>query len=185
MGGTRGGPPPPPTSTFGRGGGGGGGGQSGGNNRLLPLPEHYSALFHPLATEPQNSCALEIWLQLALVNTNNPHSMHGLINLWISPVQLTKAQILYQRRMRKMKMATKQLISTREEYPEDDKSLIDITGEAGRLLDDEEHELVREVKFTSHSFDYSRFMKHLSNLHGISLMKNSIWMAKVPPFHPL
>ena len=154
-----------------------------GNNKLLPLgvlqecfailPEHHSALFHPLATEPQCSCALEIWL--GLVDTNDPR-----FNAWtdtlMDPTILAEQGIdIASKADEKSEDKTVDQHESQdkqqgeENHEDDDKSLIDITGEAtveqaGRLLDDEEHRVVKEVKFTSHSSDYSRFMKDLSNM---------------------
>ena len=153
-----------------------------GNSRLLPLdelqecdailPEHYSALFHPLVTKAQYSCALEIWL--GLVDTGDPQ-----FNAWtdqpMGPTSSAEqgtdiASKPDEKNKNEFDKAADQHERQAEENPEDDdKSLIDITGEAtveqaGRLLDDEEHQVVKEVKFTSHSSDYLRFMKSLSNL---------------------
>ena len=156
------------------------------NNRLLSLdelqeccailPEHHSTLFHPLATEPQCSCALEIWL--GLVDTNDPR-----INAWtdalMDPMISAEQGIdIASNADEKSKDNDDKTVDQHESqdkqqgeenHEDDDKSLIDITGEAtveqaGRLLDDEEHRVVKEVKFMSHSSDYSRFMKDLSKM---------------------
>jgi hypothetical protein len=150
-------------------------GDTRGNNKLISLDdlqaynvilaEHYSALFFLLGTEPQSLCALEIWL--GLVDTDDPR-----FNAWTdqSAESIMSEETSNPPEANNVKHGTAHEDQQEEATADgDDKALIDVTGEAtveqaGRLIDDAENHVVKEVKFTSHSSDYTKFVRYLNGL---------------------